>query len=881
MVSTRYVPSLVTGWPALTQSTDEIHKEAAESKVDEAFISQPLCTAFQIALVSLLQSWAVQPSIVVGHSSGEIAAAYAAGALSLESAISVAYHRGKLSSQLIPKDGSPKGAMLAAGLPAEDARSYLEGVTLGKATVACINSPKSVTFSGDVGAIDELHSKLEENGLFSRKLKVNVAYHSAHMKAIAEEYSRSLRDLNVLPKHQGVKFYSSVFPGIPVETVAEYWVQNLLSPVRFSDAMRMVLESQTEHDLACIEIGPHSALAGPFKQICQSLPAEARTEYFPSILRNEDSVEHALKLACNLSNNGWNTDLASLNFPTGKTSLRVLTDLPPYSWNHSTQHWHEGRLSKNHLHRTNPPHDLLGTLSDDSSDLDMRWTKYIRQSELPWLKDHEIRSEIILPGAAYLVMAIEAVVQKAAISSLQVEGYTLRDVTFSKVLVVPDTSDGVEVSLILEPLRQSSAAASPVWNEFRVISFGADRKSYEHCHGLISASHNPTFDFSSDDRATLAMMRHDKAMQPGNYKKWLSQAAANGNVLGPSFQLVSKCCLKGEHVFCTLRVPDRSSHESPLIISVPLMDSILQTSALALASVAHRLNGSVIPVSISELAVSASIGRNPGDELHTRGSTVELSPRDFEGQVIIAQDKNNILEPVVQVSGANFVCIRKDEESNKSNEIKSKLFWDVSWREDPDDLSQEDVAKRWPINELEPNEVSEIVLCERATWYCLRSAFESLADTDIKKMAPHHQNYYNWMKKRYELGQNGNLPFQKNGHQREWASTDQDTVEATLQKAAAATAQGRMTVRLGRRLLDVLSGEVDPLSLMLEDDLLNHFYAENRGQDRVYEQAARFMKLAAHKNPKLRVLEIGAGTGYMLPWLFCTSIVPRVNLNLF
>ena len=811
----------------------------------------------------------------MGHSSGEIAAAYTAGMLSLESAVTVAYYRGVLSSQLVPRDGNAKGAMLAAGLSAEDAESYIEGISSGKATIACINSPKSITLSGDVEAIDELHSVLEEKGLFSRKLKVNVAYHSVHMKAIAEEYSRSLRALSVSSRYQDVKFFSSVFPGISVETNTEYWVQNLLSPVRFSEAMRILLESQTEHDLACIEIGPHSALAGPFKQICQSLSAEAKTDYFPSIVRNENGVERALDLVCNLFSNGWKIDLASVNFPAGGTRLRVLTDIPPYSWNHSTNHWHEGRLAQNYCHRKHPPHDLLGILFDHSSDLDMRWSKYIRHSELPWLKDHMIRSDILLPAGAYLAMAMEAVAQKASMVGLQVQGYRIRDVTFSKVLVVPDTPDGVEVSLILEPSRQSSAAVSTNWNEFRVISFGPDRKAYEHCHGLISVNHVPNFDFSSRDETMLASMRHDKDMKPGLYQQWLSQAASNSNELGSSFQLVSKCCMKGENVFCTLRIPDKFGDESPLTIGAPLWDSILQVTVLALAGRARPLAGAIIPTSIAELIISTSVVRDPGNELHARGSTTELSPRDFEGQVILAQDTGDVLEPVVQVWGAKFVVIPKDEEYNKRDDTKTKLCWNVLWEEDPDELSQEYLVKHWPTPELAPYEIPQTAVCERASWYCLRSTYESLVDKDIEKMAPYHQNYYKWMKKRYELGQDGNLLYQKKGPQELWSSTDHHIIENTLQQAAASGAQGRMAVRMGRRLLDVLRGEIEPLSLMLEDDLLNEYYMDSRGQDRVYEQAARFVGLAAHKNPQLRILEIGAGTGYVTPLLaLCTVLLP-------
>ena len=781
--------------------------------------------------------------------------------LSLESAISVAYFRGKLSLQMSMEDGNPRGAMLAVGLSAEDIQPYLEGVRSGKATIACINSPRSVTLSGDAGAIHELHSRLEEQGLFSRILRVNVAYHSVHMKAIAEEYSKSLCDLLIQPGYQSVKFYSTVVPGISVETNIEYWVQNLLSPVRFSEAMKVVIESQSEHDLTCIEIGPHSALAGPFKQICQSLSAGTNTGYYPSIVRNGNGVQQALKLASSLFYDGHKIDFASINFPFGERGLRVLTDIPPYSWNHGIQYWHEGRLSQNYLHRFHPPHDLLGTLLDDSSDIDMRWTKYIRQFELPWLKDHVIRSEVLLPAAAYLAMAMEAVTQKASIGHLQVESYVLRDVTFSKALVVPDTSDGVELSLILGPLRQSSAAASSSWNEFRVISFGPDRKAYEHCHGLINVIQKANFDFAAEDKATLAMVRNDKAMKPELYKQWMAQAASNGNEMGPSFQLVTECCLKGENSFFTLRVPDRSNRESPLTISVPLMDAFLQVTVLSLVGMARGLDGATIPTSIAEIVISGSIHQDFGHVLFARGSTAELGPRDFEGQVIVAQDRDDILEPVVQVSGAKFVCIPGDQESSKSDDRKTKLCWDVSWEDDVDDLLQEDIAKRWPIPELAPYELPQTVMSEKAVWYCLRSAYECLTKFDIEKMAPHHLNYYNWMKKRYQMGKKGGLPFQKNGYRQEWSCTDPITIEQTLDEVSAGSAQGCMTIRLGRRLLDVLKGYVEPLSLMLEDDLLNKYYAESRAQDRVYEQAARFVRVAAHKNPRLRILEIGAGTG--------------------
>ena len=802
----------------------------------------------------------------MGHSSGEIVAAYCAGMLSLESAMTVAYHRGKLSSQLDKKNVPSKGAMLAVGLPALEAQKFIGDIKEGKATVACINSPKSVTISGDKDAVEELHLKLEGKGIFSRKLKVGVAYHSEHMMAIASDYSRALRNLDVLPRNPKVKFCSSVYPGISVETDSEYWVRNMLSPVRFSDAMKAVLANQTDRESridACIEIGPHSALAGPFKQICQELPADNRPAYISSILRGEDSVENMLATACEMFKNGWNIDIACLNFPYGDHGHQVLTNLPPYSWNHDTQHWHEGRLARNYRHRQQPPHDLLGTFLDDSSDLDMRWTKYIRCSELPWLKEHVIRSEVLLPGAAYLAMAMIAATQKSSMSGLEVKGYTLRDITFSKPLVIPDSADGAEVSLILEPFQHSSSTASKSWSEFRVLSFGEDRTAYEHCHGLISTSYQPGFNFSSSDEAALASVCHSESMQAEPYKNWTSRAAAMGNDLGPSFRLITKSVLEDDKAFCSLSAPDGEntlplSNDMSQKISVPLFDAILQVSLLAIGGSKRSFEGTVFPTSIREMIVSTQLGHLTGQEMQAHGCTAKLGARDYEGRAIITKERGrDTFEPIAQVQGAMFVCISREDDQARCEDNSTKLCWNVKWQLDVDDLTQDFVQENWPIHEYTQSEVSDYVSSEKAAWFSLRAAFESLVDADVQRMAPHHRHYYEWMKTRYDRGKTGRLAFQTS----DWSIDDPKAVENALRQASSVDTAGRMVVRVGRRLLDILRGEVDPLSVMLEDDLLNEYYADNWIQDHVYEHAAHFAALVAHKNPKQKILEIGAGTG--------------------
>ncbi|KAK5987505.1 Highly reducing polyketide synthase gloL [Cladobotryum mycophilum] len=176
--------------------------EDASEQLERAEFAQPLCTAVQIALVNLLATCGVKPSAVVGHSSGEIAAAYAAGALTMCEAIICAYFRG-----FVMKDHSRNGAMAAVGLPLAAVSSYLvDGVC-----VACENSPTSVTLSGDANVLDQTLEAIQNNEMdvFTRKLRVNTAYHSHHMQAVGDQYEETLKP-HLSQKETAVPFYSTV-----------------------------------------------------------------------------------------------------------------------------------------------------------------------------------------------------------------------------------------------------------------------------------------------------------------------------------------------------------------------------------------------------------------------------------------------------------------------------------------------------------------------------------------------------------------------------------------------------------------------------------------------------------------------------------------------
>lgn len=346
-----------------------------------------------MALVKLLQSWGVKPRAVVGHSSGEIAAAYCMGALSSESAWKLAYQRGQLSKLL--QAGS--GAMMSVGLGENEAKKHIDKTAQGKAIVACINSPASVTVSGDVYALDQLDKIFRTEGIFARKLKVEVAYHSHHMKTVANTYLKAIKDITTQSSSvdSEVKMFSSV-TGHVIETSAltpEYWVANLVSPVRFSDAVQSLSSyhpgkrrrREKFADL-WLEIGPHGALATPVKQTLD----DNTTAYLSVLQRGKDAIGTALTVAGDLWARGYALDLDSTNDSHGTKAKQVslLVDAPIYPWNHGVEYWSEPRLSTAHRFRKHPRQDLIGSPVEGASE--PAWRHSLRMSENPWMEDYQV-----------------------------------------------------------------------------------------------------------------------------------------------------------------------------------------------------------------------------------------------------------------------------------------------------------------------------------------------------------------------------------------------------------------------------------------------------------------------------------------------------------
>lgn len=368
-----------------------------------------MCTALQVALVELFSAWNIFPTAVAGHSSGEIAAAFCAGGLSRESAWKLAYFRGALAASLVEAK-QRNGSMIAVALSQSQIQPYLVDIAAqsgeGRLSVGCVNSPNNVTVTGDEECVDALKVLMDQKRIFARKLHVAVAYHSSHMQDIASEYRNHIKDLTpgsqfTVEGRMQALFSSVTSTYVATErlTEADYWVTNMVSQVRFSDALTELCsslvaglsDSSDTAQIRLIEVGPHGALRRPVKETLSASPSFKGITYDTALMQGVSAVQSTLELAGSLYCAGCKIDLRSINSPELQESeLQLLSDLPGYPFNHSQSYWLESRLSRNFRFRKVPRHELLGVPVSDWNPLECEWRNVIRASENPWIKDHKV-----------------------------------------------------------------------------------------------------------------------------------------------------------------------------------------------------------------------------------------------------------------------------------------------------------------------------------------------------------------------------------------------------------------------------------------------------------------------------------------------------------
>ncbi|KAK0701130.1 hypothetical protein B0T21DRAFT_405823 [Apiosordaria backusii] len=699
-----YLTNLGCAWNAVEELT-----KTTDSKMQLSEYSQTLCTVLQVALVDLLRSWGIKPRATVGHSSGEIGAAYAAGYITHADAVKIAYVRGLMSATV-----TRQGAMLVAGVSREEANEYLKNVPEETAVIACINSPSSVTLSGDLDAIHTLEKLISADGKFARTLKVKTAYHSPHMRAVAQGYLERIGGIDTAAEANDSKtvMYSSLTGKMvsSKELGAQYWVSNLTSPVDFSAALSALLSHTVPSATGrgrpvpvrwggILGIGPHSALQGPVGQIMAASNSEAikETPYMSLPLRGKDARETSLTAAGQLWALGHTIDLSavidSFDQAQAKPQHKALTDLPAYPWNHSRRFWHEAYITKSNRSPKFPRTDFLGVPVDLQNPMEPNWRNHLRITENPWIEDHKITGTVLYPAAGMLVMALEGALQISD-TTRRVNGFRFSNVRFERGLVVtaPDEA-AAETSLSLHPDQ-----TTPGKFGFTIYSTTGDSWT-RHCHGTLSLEYTPSGPSEVEDPTTTIdpwtehttrykQLSSSPTAEEINVDQFYDHLETIGMEYGPLFRNVTSLyAVPAQHAaHGAVLIPDTASvmpmnFEYPHVMYPATMDAIFHL-LLAGFNDGRPIDEAAVPYSIDDMFVANDQPRGAGAKFLGYGQLTRKSGggRELVGDLIVSDDRWS--EPKMVIRGFALRQV----------------------------TAADDVAGSWPLGE------SLTKKCARVTW---------------------------------------------------------------------------------------------------------------------------------------------------------------------
>ena len=504
---------------------------------------------------------------------------------------------------------SRQGAMMAMGLSRLAAEELIAKLGVcGGVSVACDNSPESVTISGDVRDIDTLLTAAQAQGTFTRLLRTDgKAYHSPHMDTIGKQYEELIE--GVLTKKSGGQLKKRQEPKISMissltgtmvgqeETcAASYWRSNLESRVQFKVAIEILAPAAVAFDF--IEVGPHPVLEMPVKQ---TLAKTSPIFYSSTLSRGKDGSETILSLIGNLFVRGHNitfdkvNGLAPLKSGLSKTP-KVLRDLPTYRWQYDSKLWTEPRVSEEYRHRQYPPHELLGARVFNGCSLTATWRKLLSADNIQYAEDHKLGSAIVFPGAAYLSMALEASCQLSNLSGVQC-ATLFRHVDILKALTIPSTGT-IELFTELRPVSISNIRMLTDSWKFTIVSV-YDKDTVTHAKGLVQID-------KTVHPVKYSQPQINEFLEPQAIRTVYDKWAMRGLVFGPRFQSLTETCFpraKGQRI-AMAKIRSHSSENPGVLrnseyrIHPITLDAVFQTGLIADAAGSLENLRASVPVSI-------------------------------------------------------------------------------------------------------------------------------------------------------------------------------------------------------------------------------------------------------------------------------------------
>ncbi|KAL4967685.1 type I polyketide synthase [Aspergillus stella-maris] len=864
-----------------------LRDDTNDISIEDPQYAQPLTTCLQIALVDLLASLGIVPAAVIGHSSGEIAAAYAIGGLSRFSAAVVAYFRGHFTSRLA-REMSGFG-MMTAGISRSAALPYLIRLRQLRddiaVSVGCVNSPQNITLTGKEEQLDILEGWFESDSIVTRKLRVPVAYHSSAMRAIVQDYQLAMdKKVNSGPvrANSSITMISSVTSDVvqaSALTCPEYWTNNLVSTVEFEGSLVRLMElcqrttRQTppgnrecqSNNLSIshfLELGPHSTLQRPVHETLRRFPDTRQPSYVPLLKRGQNSHVFLMEATGKLWRSGFPVDILAVNSTPRKPPLEVYPNMPAYPFTHAQPHWKEGRLSENFRLKSTPRRDLIGTRSLDWNPQLAQWRNTLRTSEVLWLRDHTIDGVILVPAAAMVVMAIEGLMDVLG-DEASLTGIELRDVEFLHPIRFAQNRDEVETQLTL-----AAVSRPEVFICFHFMLFVFEGGSYTECcrgnirgcfDGDIRPSHMPDGPSLS---AWASSVRGACVRSVDVY----SNPPSGGIQYGPYFQNLHSVRVgpkgqgAGEVDIDGWKEYTHGQDEGPNYIIHPCtLDALAQLVLPALSGEEDMGTlPAMVPAKASRIWIDTSAARPQQSGWLAAVASGKCVNRGTASTIIALTQETAV--PILGIEGLQSRFIdsmpaTSSSTSSNAGHLCTRLLWK------PDITTMDNKQVREEITRGRPNEpvtaISRYRNLQSAILYFIHTTLEYLDMHSPVHIPDHLQEFFiPWMKDQQKaLQQDASTAAVQE------LLANKATAEDFIAETEGSGVEGHFFMQIGRNLLPILRGEIDPLDLMFRDGLADRYYEEMLSSPFYAHPVMVYLQHMCFKNPWLNVLEVGAGTG--------------------
>ena len=598
----------LSGWSLI----DELRRDEADSRIDSTQVAQPATFALQVGLAARWQAWGVRPAAVMGHTIGEMAAAYVAGAQSLADALAVVHHRSRLQETT-----RHQGAMAAVGL-GPDAARHLIGEAGLALEIAAINSPDLITVGGAPDEVDRLLDLLQADPArpFGRRLHVDYAFHTRQMDPFATELRASLDGL--APRGGEIAMYSTVTgKSVGADALdAAYWWRNMREPVLFQAAVEAAIRDGIN---TFVEIGAHPVLGGPVRA-CLAGTGHVGT-VVGSLQRDATDTECLARALAKLYVNGAAPDWRAVACPAGNScGCPGQTFEPQRLWAESE----ESRAAR--LDR--PAHPLLGMRLRVASP---RWQAQIGARMPRFLDDHRIDGATVFPAAAYVEQMLATAREMLGEPPWELEG-----IVFHDALALPD--DGlVQVETSLAAERDTIEIASRSKGEATWTA---------RASGRVRAWNG------SDHRVA----RWQPATEPPSHvehARFYQVLRQEGHDFGPSFRGVRTLWRERGEALGLITLPAEAVDAGSYVLHPALLDACFQVIR-GFADISDDAQGDnlvTLPVSIDRLRFF----RRPGKTVFSRATAAEETASEIVCDIDIVDELGH---PVAAIRGLRCRRIR-------------------------------------------------------------------------------------------------------------------------------------------------------------------------------------------------------------------------------